>query len=220
MAAQAICGLVTSMIILMGLPKVGKNTLLHGTNNGMRVKGVKDMTMCWDIHRFSELMVEKLRGDHPGITREELCLLPLDEQLRVQKELMSWLDMRSHQYPKILLATQCAVQEPDGTFLRGIPETLLRLAFVDALIYVTASPEEIRARRFDFQQKEASETERHEDEDRKMLLQYATETTAPLFVVANRHGAASEAVMRIVKIMNAAESGIQRTRQYDWVWTK
>jgi adenylate kinase len=211
------------MIILMGSPGVGKNTIVHGAFNGVRAPGLKDRTMGWEFHRFSDLMVERLRGNHSDITRETIAHLPLAEQLEVQGTVAKFLDTRSHQYPKIFVATHCAIQLPDGTYLRGLPEPLLRLAFIDAMIYVTASDAELKERRFGRQgdRREIERALQQEHENRRMLIEYGIETNGiPLFVVANKQGAVAEAITRIVRIMNDAEQGIISRRKYDWVTGK
>lgn len=204
-----------ALVISMGLPGVGKSTVLNGEHKTLNVKGALEQRPEWRQLNVGTLMHEDIRGrpGFEGIGRDDMRkLVPKDVQVDAQKRAMETIAKISHEEPLAFLDTHCSIRQADGTFLRGLPEWFLQSAEVRAFIYVTTTADQLRERRAadPTRARDADDVVQHEAVNLEFLKQYAAATGAPIFVVFNNKGrdALEAAVTRIVQVLDSVQKSV------------
>lgn len=179
------------MIIVMGLPGAGKSSVLAG------VEG-----MGWKILNYGTLMFEIAKERYGLSHRDELRKLPLDKQKKVQEEVAHRLSLEKG---KAILDTHCSIKTPRG-YLPGLPFSLLEKLLVDAVVLVTATPEEIMGRRKTDESRirdpETLDSIREHDLINKALLaSYAAHRGCPARIIYNHDGKLEDAVRQLREML-------------------
>ncbi len=182
------------MIIILGVPGVGKSTVIKPL---AQEKGYK-MLNYGDL--MFEIASKKFGIDH----RDKIRVLPKEKQLEIQEQVGLAL---AKEAGKVILDTHCSIQTPQG-YLPGLPRKLLEKLPVSGLVYVTAPVEEIIERR----KKDNEATGRvrpvqpesireHEDMNRYLLASYSFFCGVPAIIVENRSGKLEEARAKVAAIL-------------------
>lgn len=179
------------MIIILGLPGVGKSSIL---------KGIKEKKPDYEIINYGDLMLEVFKKY--GINdRDEIRKAPIELQKKVQKQVASILSKKKG---KVILDTHCSIKTPKG-YLPGLPFDLLKKLKVDNLILISAEPEEIKRRReSDSTRKRETTLEEiieHDTINKSYLASYSAFTGAPALIVMNRDNKLNEAIDTILNIL-------------------
>jgi len=177
------------MIIILGIPGVGKTSVLDG---------LKEYTQV----NYGTLMFEIASKEYGLKSRDQLRKLDIAKQKAVQKKVAEKLASMG----KVLLDTHCMIRTPSG-YLPGLPYSLLKELRVEALVLITASPKEIMGRR----SKDVSARERDlisESEigfeieiSKSYLFSYSVITGAPAKVVPNGDNGLVKAVSEIQSVI-------------------
>jgi adenylate kinase len=178
------------MIIVMGLPGAGKTTVLKGLDTD------------YEILNFGDLMFD-IEKEKFGITdRDQMRKISTEQQKEVQEEVYNRL---SEDERKIILDTHCSVNTPEG-FLPGVPFAHLGKIKqkVEALVLITADPEEVRKRRESDPTRDRDEGDiaLHDQMNKAFLASYSAFTGAPAVVIINEQGKVDEAVARLQKLLS------------------
>ena len=181
------------MIIVMGLPGAGKTTVL-GTLKGKR--------QDYKFLNYGDLMLEIEREKGWVVTRDEMRKLPVEKQKIAQGLVAKAL---SKEKDKIILDTHCSISTPSGYF-PGLPFDFLKNLKVDALVYVTADPDEIHKRRKKDLNRVRDEEPlghiiEHDNINRYYLAAYSAFTGAPAVIVYNKEGGIDETVLKVGNIL-------------------
>lgn len=174
------------MIIVMGLPGAGKSTVLKGVKSEHRVLN------------YGDLMFEIEKEKYDIKDRDEMRKLPVEKQKEVQKLVAEKL---SKETGKVILDTHCSVNTPGG-YYPGLPYDFLKGLNVDALVLVTADPEEVAKRRAadPSRKRDADDIALHDALNKSFLAAYSAFTGAPAVVIMNRQGKLEDAVAELQKI--------------------
>ncbi|MCX8175064.1 MAG: adenylate kinase [Candidatus Micrarchaeota archaeon] len=179
------------MIIVMGLPGVGKSSVLSAAQQA-----------GYRIVNYGTLMFEIASKKGYVSHRDELRRMPQERQKEVQAEVG---DQLSKLPGKVILDTHCSISTPEG-FLVGLPDPILRKLEVERFIYITAPiPEVIARRQSDPTRIRDAESEeslsKHDEFNRQLLKQYSQKAGAPYSIIYNRQGRLQEAQNQLLSLL-------------------
>ena len=172
------------VIVVTGIPGVGKTTVMKRAAEGLDMEFVTFGTVMIDIAKELGLVKD----------RDEMRKLTLEQQ----KELQIRSAEKVASMGNVILDTHCTVKTPKG-YMPGLPEWVLKKLKPTAIVVVEADPDEIYNRR-------AKDATRNRDPDsieqiaehqqinRSAAMAYATLTGATVKIVFNHDDAIDEAV--------------------------
>lgn len=172
------------VIVVTGIPGVGKTTVMQKAAEGMDITFVTFGTVMIDLAKELNLVKD----------RDEMRKLTLDQQKQLQIKTAEKVGKMKN----VILDTHCTVKTPKG-YLPGLPEWVLRKLNPTAIVVVEADPQEIYDRR-------AKDTTRNRDPDsvekiaehqmmnRAAAMSYATLTGATVKIVFNHDNLLDAAV--------------------------
>ena len=189
-----LCLAENKIVILIGIPGVGKTTLLS------KIMEILE-THKKNVHMVSygTLMFEIAKEN--GITdRDELRKLAVTEQQHLQK--VAAEKIASHTEEIIIIDTHAFISSPEG-YYPGLPEHVLKIIKPTNFVSVSAKPEEIYNRRM-------KDTTRNRDKitlanikkeldvQSGMISACAVITGAPIRMILNGEGKVDEAADKII----------------------
>ncbi|MEM2138294.1 MAG: adenylate kinase [Candidatus Anstonellaceae archaeon] len=180
------------MIIAMGLPGAGKSTVLSAVP--------KD----WKLLNFGDLMFSIAQKTGAAQHRDELRKLPTEKQKEIQAQVGK--ELAGMHEKKILIDTHASVLQKDGSFLPGLSEQFLSEVKIEKLIYITAPPEQIKARRDSDHSRKRDEQSLygislHDTVNRAMVEEYAKKTAAQVKIILNAQGKVDDARKELLSIL-------------------
>ena len=179
------------MIIVMGLPGAGKSTVMKGVSADVKMQN------------YGTLMFEIAKEKFGISNRDEIRKLPVGQQKEVQAAVAEKLASESG---KVVLDTHCSIKTPKG-YLPGLPFELLSKVNVEALVLITAKPEEVFARRGNDSSRERSDditledVQEHDNMNRALLAAYAAHRGCPAKIIYNAQGRVEEASAQLQSIL-------------------
>ncbi|KYK26376.1 adenylate kinase [Thermoplasmatales archaeon SG8-52-1] len=133
------------VIVVTGIPGVGKTTVMQKAAEGMDIKFVTFGTIMEEIAKDLGLVKE----------RDEMRKLTLEQQ----KDLQIKSAKKIASMGNVILDTHCTIKTPKG-YMPGLPEWVIKKLNPTAIVVVEADPEEIFNRR-------ANDPTRNRDPDTK-----------------------------------------------------
>jgi len=179
------------MIIVMGLPGAGKSTVMKGVSADVKMLN------------YGTLMFEIAKEKFGISNRDEIRKLPVGQQKEVQAAVAEKLASESG---KVVLDTHCSIKTPKG-YLPGLPFELLSKLDVEALVLITAKPEEVFARRGNDPSRERTDdvtledVQEHDNMNRALLAAYAAHRGCPAKIIYNAQGKVGEASAQLQGIL-------------------
>ena len=184
-------------VVLVGIPGVGKTTLLEKLVELLRDRGIRV-----SVNSFGSVMLEVAQQN--GIqNRDELRKLPVSQQQGLQRTAAEKLSQLDDDI--VIVDTHAFISSPEG-YYPGLPEHVLKIIKPTNFVSVSAKPEEIYSRRM-------KDTTRNRDvitlPDIKteldvqsgMISSCAVITGAPLKLVLNGEGKVEDAANNIIKAL-------------------
>ncbi len=182
-------------IILVGIPGVGKTTLLT-----TMVEILKDHKKNVVVINYGSLMFDVAKKN--GLTdRDQLRKLSVSEQQRLQK--LAAEQISKHGEEVIIIDTHAFINSPEG-YYPGLPEHVLKIIKPDNFVSVSAKPEEIYNRRMkdDTRNRDKitlANIKKELDVQSGMISACAVITGSPVRLVLNGEGKIDEAADKIIK---------------------
>jgi len=175
---------VRGVIVVTGIPGVGKTTVMQKAAEGMNIKFVT----------FGSVMIDIAKEFGWAKDRDEMRKLPLEKQ----KELQIRTAERVAEMKNVIVDTHCTVKTPQG-YMPGLPEWVIKRLKPKTIVIVEADPEEIYMRRQkDKTRKRDSDTideiNEHQQINRAIAMAYAALSGATVKIVFNHDNAIDEAV--------------------------
>jgi adenylate kinase len=179
------------VIVVTGIPGVGKTTVMKKAAEGMDIKFVTFGTLMADIAKESGLVNN--RDDMRKLT------------LKQQKELQIKSAEKVASMGNVILDTHCTVKTPKG-YMPGLPEWVIKRINPTVIVVVEADPEEIYNRR-------ANDSTRNRDPDTKeqiaehqminraAAMAYAALSGATVKIVFNHDNAIDAAVKQAAPVL-------------------
>jgi len=184
-------------IIIVGIPGVGKTTVMRRFVDRLREKGVKVKVVV-----YGTVMLEE--AEKFGVTdRDELRKMGLEEMKEIQLKAARRIgEMESEM---LIIDTHLIVRTKEG-YLPGLPSKVLKELNPTNLVLITASPEEIKERR------ESDRSRRRDmislEEIRKeielsmsYLSAVSNDVGIPVMIIKNERGKVDEAVDRLMEAL-------------------
>ena len=179
------------VIVVTGIPGVGKTTVMKNAAEGMNVQFVTFGTVMIDIAK--ELGYVKDRDEMRTLT------------LKQQKELQIKSAEKIAQIPNVILDTHCTIKTPQG-YMPGLPEWIITKLKPTAIVVVEADPQEIYDRRANdpTRNRDPDSTEQiheHQQINRSAAMAYAALSGATVKIVFNHDNAIDEAVKQAAPVL-------------------
>ena len=182
-------------IILVGIPGVGKTTLLT-----TMVEILKNHKKNVVVINYGSLMFDVAKQN--GLKdRDELRKLSVSEQQRLQK--IAAEQISEHDEEVVIIDTHAFINSPEG-YYPGLPEHVLKIIKPDNFVSVSAKPEEIYNRRMkdDTRNRDKitlANIKKELDVQSGMISACAVITGSPVRLVLNGEGKIDEAADKIIK---------------------
>ena len=182
-------------IILVGIPGVGKTTLLT-----TMVDILKDHKKNVVVINYGSLMFDVAQQN--GLKdRDELRKLSVSEQQRLQK--MAAEEIATHDEEVVIIDTHAFISSPEG-YYPGLPEHVLKIIQPSNFVSVAAKPEEIYNRRMKDDTRNRDKItidniKKELDYQTGMISACAVITGSPVRHVLNGEGKVEEAADKIIK---------------------
>jgi adenylate kinase len=182
-------------IILVGIPGVGKTTLLT-----TMVEILKDHKKNVVVINYGSLMFDVAKEN--GLTdRDELRKLSVFEQQRLQK--LAAEQISRHEEEVVIIDTHAFINSPEG-YYPGLPEHVLKIIKPTNFVSVSAKPEEIYNRRMkdDTRNRDKitlANIKKELDVQSGMISACAVITGSPVRLVLNGEGKIDEAADKIIR---------------------
>ena len=179
------------VIVVTGIPGVGKTTVMKEAAEGIDIQFVTFGTVMADIAIEMNLVKD----------RDEMRKLTLEQQ----KELQIKTAEKVAKMDNVIVDTHCTVKTPKG-YMPGLPEWVIKKLNPTAIVVVEADPEEIYNRRSkditrnrdpDSKEKIAE----HQQMNRAAAMAYATLSGATVKIVFNHDNAIEDAVKDVAPVL-------------------
>ncbi len=179
------------VIVVTGIPGVGKTTVMKEAAEGIDIQFVTFGTVMADIAIEMNLVKD----------RDEMRKLTLEQQ----KELQIKTAEKVAKIDNVIVDTHCTVKTPKG-YMPGLPEWVIKKLNPTAIVVVEADPEEIYNRRSkditrnrdpDSKEKIAE----HQQMNRAAAMTYATLSGATVKIVFNHDNAIEDAVKDVAPVL-------------------
>ena len=182
-------------IILVGIPGVGKTTLLT-----TMVEILKNHKKNVVVINYGSLMFDVAKQN--GLQdRDELRKLSVSEQQRLQK--IAAEQISEHDEEVVIIDTHAFINSPEG-YYPGLPEHVLKIIKPDNFVSESAKPEEIYNRRMKDDTRNRDKItidniKKELDYQTGMISACAVITGSPVRHVLNGEGKIEEAADKIIK---------------------
>jgi len=182
-------------IIMIGIPGVGKTTLLSKI-----VKILNDNKKNVTRISFGTLMFEVAK-ENGLVDRDDLRKLPVTEQQRIQKIAAEKIASQNEEI--MIIDTHAFINSPEG-YYPGLPEHVLKIIKPTNFISISAKPEEIYNRRMTDDTRNRDKItlpniKKELDVQSGMISACAVITGSPVKHILNSEGKVDEAANKIIK---------------------
>jgi len=184
-------------IILVGIPGVGKTTILT-----KMVQILKDHHKTVHVVSFGTLMFEVAKEN--GLKdRDELRHLPVNEQQHLQK--ITAEKIAAYDEQVVIVDTHAFINSPEG-YYPGLPEHVLKIIKPTNFVSVSAKPEEIYNRRMKDETRNRDKItlpniNKELDIQSAMMSACTVLTGSPVKHILNREGKIDEAIDKIINAL-------------------
>ena len=180
-----------SVIVVTGIPGVGKTTVMKKAAEGMNIQFVT----------FGTVMIEIAREIGVAKDRDEMRKLTLDQQ----KELQIKTAEKVANMGDVILDTHCTVKTPQG-YMPGLPEWVIKKLQPKTIVIVEADPEEIYNRRKNDPTRNrdpdtVEQINEHQMINRAAAMAYAALSGATVKIVFNHDNALDAAVQQVAPVL-------------------
>lgn len=182
------------MLIVMGLPGVGKSSILKGALEGRDIKFIN----------YGDIATEVAKKKGIASDRDTLNSLPVKEHLKLQDAVVAQLK----DTPRTILDTHAVLKRKPSGYIPGLTPSLFKKITVDALVFIDAPSNEIVERRSaDPARIRPILTSEDLDETRRFSLGaisvYSASTGAPIYLITNRKGKSKEAINALKDVFDS-----------------
>lgn len=189
------------MIIVMGLPGVGKTTVL---------KNLMQLNKKVSILNYGDLVFSFAKQKFKVSNRDRINLLPEEKHKELQRLAIKEIELINNKESRIgkilILDTHAALKKPTG-FMPGLSYELLSKIPIEVFIFIDAPTKEILARRErDVDRKRptfvADDINSLREASLSMLNVYSAAIGKPYYVLINKEGKVDETVKELNRIIS------------------
>jgi len=180
-----------SVIVVTGIPGVGKTTVMKKAAEGMDIKFVTFGTVMSEIAIKTGLVKD----------RDEMRKLTLTQQKQLQIDSAEEVANMGN----VILDTHCTVKTPKG-YMPGLPEWVIKKINPTAIVLVEADPEEIFNRRANDPTRNRDpdtkeQIHEHQQINRAAAMAYAALSGSTVKIVFNHDDAIDDAVKQASPVL-------------------
>jgi adenylate kinase len=184
-------GEALGIIVVTGIPGVGKTTVMKKAAHGMNINFVTFGTVMIEIAQEMKLVKD----------RDEMRKLTLEQQKNLQIKTAE----RIAKMKNVILDTHCTVKTPKG-YMPGLPEWVIKKINPTTIVLVEANPEEIYNRRANDKTRirdpdSKEQINEHQMMNRAVAMAYAALTGSTVKIVFNHDNAINEAVKQAAPVL-------------------
>jgi len=192
--------------IIVGVPGVGKTTVLNGA--------VKLLSEEYNIKlvNYGDVMLEIARRDGLVNNRDEMRLLSIEEQLRLQRDAAAKISRDAEEVDLLILDTHLFIKTPRGRWPGLSENNLPYLKGVKQLILVEADPKDIVSRRERDKSRRRSdyggteEVEEDQTYNRLMAANISIRYGCPVYILRNEEGDVETAIGELYNLLKSVVS--------------
>ena len=179
------------VIVVTGIPGVGKTTVMKKAAKGIDINFVTFGTVMIEIAKEMKLVKD----------RDEMRKLTLEQQKKLQIKTAEKIAKMKN----VILDTHCTIKTPKG-YMPGLPEWVVKKINPTTIVLVEAAPEEIYNRRArDKTRNRDPDTKEqineHQMMNRSAAMAYAALTGATVKIVFNHDNEINEAVKQAEPVL-------------------
>ncbi len=188
---------VSKRAIVVGIPGVGKTTVITKAADMLNKNGVKATVVVFGTIMFEE--AQKLGVGH----RDELRKMPVEDQKKLQEMAAHRI---AHMTDKVVMIdTHLFISTKEG-YYPGLPVSLLKTLKPTNFVMIAAEPKEILERRLSDKTRNRdiineADIKDELDISQIMVASCSILTGAPFTIVMNKGGMVDEAAMQIVNAL-------------------
>ncbi len=192
--------------IIVGVPGVGKTTVLNGA--------VKRLSEKYSIKlvNYGDVMLDIARSEGLVNNRDEMRLLSIEDQLRLQRDAAAKISREAEEADLLILDTHLFIKTPRGRWPGLSENNLPYLKGVKQLILVEADPKDIVSRRERDKSRRRSDYGGAEEvaEDQKynrlMAANISIRYGCPVYILRNEEGDVETAIEELYKLLSSVIS--------------
>jgi adenylate kinase len=194
------------MIIIMGLPGVGKSTLLSR---------ILEKNQNLKIINYGDLVLSSASKKFNITDRDKINILPLKDHLEIQKEAIRQISNEIKQAESegkiLILDTHAVLKKPSG-YLPGLAPEIFNLP-IHGFIFIDAPTNEILERREKDKKRRRPNIEKEEinalrEISLSFISQYSAASGKPFFILINRKGKLERSAVELEEIIEKLTSKI------------
>lgn len=190
--------MVNKVIVVTGVPGVGKSTVIEGALKQLRVQGIE-----YGFINYGDVMLELMR-ERGVIDRDEMRVVSTGPYREIQREAAIRIARAAKQKP-VLVDTHCLIKKPEG-YYPGLPRWVLEELKPESVVIIEAPPGEVAGRRAkDLARKRDREllngVVEHQMLNRAAATAYAALVGATVKIIQNRDGGLKKAVIEMVEVL-------------------
>jgi len=179
------------VIVVTGIPGVGKTTVMKKAAEGMDIKFVTFGTVMVDIAKETGLVQD----------RDDMRKLTLEQQKKLQIKTAEKIANMGN----VILDTHCTVKTPKG-YMPGLPEWVIKKINPNAIVIVEADPAEIYNRRANDPTRNRDpdtkeQIHEHQQINRSAAMAYAALTGSTVKIVFNHDNKLEDAVKQAAPVL-------------------
>ncbi len=187
----------TKRIIVVGIPGVGKTTVVSNVKNSLEQTGIKT-----NLAEFGKIMLEEAKKLNIQ-NRDEIRRLSIEDQKRLQN--LAATKISKIYSDVVIIDTHLFINTKEG-YYPGLPAHLLNNIKPTHLILIIANPEEIYHRRQNDSTRVRDiislDSIKNEIDVSKMLISCCSIISgAPFKILANREGSLTECTQKMVSLI-------------------
>jgi adenylate kinase len=187
----------TKRIIVVGIPGVGKTTVVSNVKNSLEQTGIKT-----NLAEFGKIMLEEAKKLNIQ-NRDEIRRLSIEDQKRLQN--LAATKISQIYSDVVIIDTHLFINTKEG-YYPGLPAHLLNNIKPTHLILIIANPEEIYHRRQNDSTRVRDiislDSIKNEIDVSKMLISCCSIISgAPFKILANREGSLTECTQKMVSLI-------------------
>jgi len=173
------------IIVVTGIPGVGKTTVMQKAAEGIDIKFVTFGSVMIDIAKEIGLVKD----------RDEMRKLTLEQQ----KDLQIKTAERVSKMKNVIVDTHCTIKTPKG-YMPGLPEWIVKKLKPDNILLIEAKPEDIYNRRLNDKTRNRDpdsieKINEHQQMNRAIAMAYSAITGATVKIIKNNDNAIDEAIV-------------------------
>ena len=190
---------MNEVIVVAGIPGVGKTTVIENAVKYAREKG-KNIKVV----NFGDVMLEIAKEEGIVSDRDELRKQPPHIQKEIQKKAAKKISGMVSE-GSVIVDTHMTIKTPKG-YWPGLPEWVIREIEPSKIIIIEASEEEIYARR----ERDASrrrdvesmeEIRLHQEINRAIAMAYSIYNASWVKIIYNREGRVKDAIKELLDLI-------------------